>query len=67
MIIRGTPKDIEQYIKVYDKDKIVRLAQKGFNPSYIDDTFAYFEYSKELINAIIEIVQLIDDMDNKGV
>ena len=60
MIIRETPKDIERYIKVYDKDKIVRLGKKGFNPTYVDNDFAYFEYSKELVNAIIEIVQLID-------
>ena len=60
MIIRETPKNTEQYIKVYDKDKIIRLSRKGFSPTYIDNDFAYFEYSKELINAIIEIVQLID-------
>ena len=60
MIIRGTPKDIERYIKVYDQDKIVKLGKKGFQPSYIDDSFAYFEYNKEIIDAIVEVIQWLD-------
>lgn len=60
MVIRETPKDIERYIKVHDQDKIVKLAQKGFNPTYIDEYFAYFDYNKELIDAIVEIVQWLD-------
>ena len=60
MIIRGTPKDIERYIKVYDQDKIIKLGKKGFQPSYIDDNFAYFEYNKEIIDAIVEVIQWLD-------
>ncbi len=61
MIIRETPKYIENYIKVYDKDKIYKLNAKGFYPKYIDEAFAYFEYSKELIDAIIEIIQQLNE------
>ena len=60
MIIRGTPKDIERYIKVHDQDKIIKLGKKGFQPSYIDDNFAYFEYNKEIIDAIVEVIQWLD-------
>ena len=60
MIIRETPKDIEHYIKVYDQDKIIKLGKMGFHPTYIDDSFAYFEYNKELIDAIVEVVQWLD-------
>lgn len=60
MVIRETPMDIERYIKVHDQDKIVKLGQKGFNPSYIDNDFAYFEYTKEIIDAIVDIIQWLD-------
>ena len=60
MIIRETPKDIEHYIKVYDQDKIIKLGKMGFNPTYIDDDFAYFEYTKEIVNAIVDVVQWLD-------
>ena len=60
MIIRETPKDIEHYIKVYDQDKIIKLGKMGFNPTYIDDYFAYFEYTKEIVNAIVDVVQWLD-------
>lgn len=61
MIIRETPKDIEHYIKVYDQDKIIKLGKMGFNPTYIDDDFAYFEYTKEIVNAIVDVVQWLDE------
>ena len=60
MVIRETPKDIEHYIKVHDQDKIVKLGKMGFNPIYIDEDFAYFEYNKELINTIVEVIQWLD-------
>ena len=60
MVIRETPKDIEHYIKVYDQDKIIKLGKMGFNPTYIDDDFAYFEYTKEIVNAIVDVVQWLD-------
>ncbi len=61
MVTRGTPKDIERYIKVQDDDKIYRLSVKGFFPIYIDDSFAYFEYSKDIADAVSEI---INDLNN---
>ena len=61
MVIRETPKDIEHYIKVYDKDKIIKLGEKGFTPKYIDSEFAYFEYSKEIIDAIVDIIQWLGE------
>ena len=61
MIIRGTPIDIEHYIKVHDEDKILKLNEKGFYPRYIDETFAYFLYDKSIINAIVDIVQQLNE------
>ena len=64
MVIRGTPSNIEHYIRIHDQDKIIQLSEKGFSPTYIDEDFAYFEYNKELINNIVDVIQLLDD---KGV
>ena len=60
MVTRGTPTDIERYVKVYDDDKIYKLSEKGFFPRYIDDSFAYFEYTKDLADAISEIINEYD-------
>ena len=60
MIIRETPKDIEHYIRVHDQDKIIKLGQMGFNPTYIDEDFAYFEYTKGIVDAIIDVIQWLD-------
>lgn len=60
MVTRGTPKNIERYIKVCDDDKIYRLSVKGFFPQFIDEYFAYFEYTKDIADAIQEIVNEIN-------
>jgi hypothetical protein len=60
MVTRGTPKNIERYIKVCDDDKIYRLSVKGFFPQFIDESFAYFEYTKDIADAIQEIVNEIN-------
>lgn len=60
MVTRGTPKNIERYIKVCDDDKIYRLSVKGFFPQFIDEYFAYFEYTKDIVDAIQEIVNEIN-------
>ena len=60
MVTRGTPKNIEKYIKVCDDDKIYRLSIKGFFPQFIDECFAYFEYTKDIADAIQEIVNEIN-------
>lgn len=61
MIIRGTPKDIERYIKVYDKDNIYKLNVRGLYATYIDDECAYFEYNKDIVRAIVEIIQELNE------
>lgn len=61
MIIRETPKDIEHYIKIYDKDNIYKLNTRGIYATYIDDEFAYFEYNKDVVRAIVEIVQELNE------
>ena len=61
MVTRGTPKDIERYIKICDEDNIYKLSVKGYFPRYIDDSFAYFEYTKDLVNAISEIINDLND------
>lgn len=57
MVIRGTPKDIENYITVKDDYIIYKLGEQGVFPRYIDNKLAYFEdrlITVVLLNAIIE-------------
>lgn len=57
MVIRGTPKDIENYITVKDDYIIYKLGEQGVFPRYIDNRLAYFEdrlMTVVLLNAIIE-------------
>ena len=48
MILRGTPKDEKNYIKV-NKMMAKFLHYAGFKPSYIDDKYIYFA-RKDIIN-----------------
>ena len=41
MIIRGTPKDEDKYIRV-DKYKALELQQQGYTPTFIDSQYIYF-------------------------
>ncbi len=41
MIIRGTPKNKDEYIRV-DKYKAFELQQQGYNPIFIDSQYIYF-------------------------
>ncbi len=63
MVTRETPKHTERYIKVCDNDKIYKLSEKGFFPQYIDEYFAYFEYNKDIVNAISEIVNELNGVE----
>lgn len=57
MVIRGTPKDVENYITVKDDYIIYKLGEQGVFPKYIDNRLAYFEdrlMTVILLNAIIE-------------
>ena len=51
MIIRGTPKEIEKYIKV-DSDTSLTLQEIGFVPKYIDNDGIYYLKSDVLIESI---------------
>lgn len=63
MVTRGTPNDSYKYIKVCEDDKIYKLSIKGFFPQFIDEYFAYFEYTKDIANAISEIVNDINGVE----
>ena len=58
MIIRETPKDIENYIKV-DNAKARFLQGKGFNPLYMDFEFIYFKNNKEIEKALLEYDKVV--------
>lgn len=60
MVIRGTPKNIAEYIMVKDDYIIYKLGEQGIFPKYIDNKFAYFEDNLTvvyLINIIIEQIE----------
>lgn len=58
-MIKSTPKNIEDYIAVSDDEICFLLQEKGFNPSYGDCNFLYFDKIKEIEKIIKE--------SNKGV
>lgn len=51
MIIRGTPKDIENYYLADDEMAFI-LHQKGFIPKYIDGDATYFKLNNKLIKTL---------------
>jgi hypothetical protein len=51
MIIRGTPKNIEDYIKA-DCQINLMLVSKGFTPNYIDGEYVYYKRTQELLDII---------------
>lgn len=51
MIIRQTPKDLDNYIKV-DSNLNLILHQNNFPPKFIDDGFIYYLKTEELIKFI---------------
>lgn len=55
MIIRETPKDIENYTIISDSDIILKLQELEFYPKYIDQVGVYFEKSIELDKALNKI------------
>ncbi len=63
MVTRETPKHTEKYIKVCEDDKIYKLSQRGFFPQFIDEYFAYFEYTKDIADAILEIVNDVNGVE----
>lgn len=55
MIIRDTPKDIDNYVLIVDTDKAIALQELGFFPRYIDNDGLYFAKSTELDLALHKI------------
>lgn len=55
MIIRGTPKNIDDYY-IADKEVAFRLQQAGAKPLYIDYDAIYFKKSNKLIKILKNLV-----------
>lgn len=51
MVIRGTPKNIEDYYMA-DNEVAFILHQKGFQPKYIDEDATYFKLNNKLIKTL---------------
>lgn len=51
MVIRGTPKNIEDYYMA-DNEVAFILHQKGFQPKYIDGDATYFKLNNKLIKTL---------------
>lgn len=51
MVIRGTPRNIEDYY-IADTEVAFRLQQAGFKCVYIDDDAVYFKKNKKLIQVL---------------
>lgn len=51
MIIRGTPKNVEDYYMT-DGEVAFRLQQAGAKPSYIDYDAVYFKKTKKLFKIL---------------
>ena len=58
MVIKGTPKNIDNYIKT---DNILGryLQGKGFYPEYIDSDYIYFYVTKEIEIALLEYDKVV--------
>lgn len=61
MIIRGTPKNITNYIKVSSKYVMTKLQEMGYFPEYIDNKFAYFKIDLKLVNTLVEIIDEVGE------
>lgn len=53
MILRGTPKHIDDFIKV-DGSQAYELQEHGFYPLYVDENYVYFKKDKELTEFLRE-------------
>lgn len=61
MVIRGTPKYVENYITVSDNYIIYKLSEQGVFPIYIDNNLAYFEDNLTTIALIRLITEQIEE------
>lgn len=53
MILRGTPKNHKDFIKV-DRDTTIVLSTNGFDAMYIDENYCYYIKSDELLEFMLE-------------
>lgn len=51
MVIRGTPKNIEDYY-IADSEIAFKLQQAGIRSAYIDEDAVYFKKNKKLIQVL---------------
>ncbi len=51
MVIRGTPKNIEDYY-IADSEIAFKLQQSGIRSVYIDEDAVYFKKNKKLIQVL---------------
>lgn len=51
MIIRGTPKNKDNYILV-DSETTLVLHKNGFIPMYIDESGIYYKKNKEILDFV---------------
>ncbi len=61
MVIRGTPKYVENYITVKDDYIIYKLSEQGVFPIYIDEDSAYFEDTLMTITLIKYITKQVEE------
>lgn len=61
MVIRGTPKYVENYITVKDDYIIYKLSEQGVFPIYIDEDSAYFEDTLMTIALIKYITKKVEE------
>ena len=62
MVIRGTPKYVENYITVFTANYIIyKLSEQGVFPIYIDNNLAYFEDNLTTIALIRLITEQIEE------
>lgn len=57
MVIRGTPKNTNQYIIIDNDNIIYQLSVKGIFPKYIDKQQAYFDKKDITISIVNEITK----------
>ena len=51
MVIRDIPSDIEKFVMA-DGELAFTLQQKGFHPSYMDDSVVYFKKTNKLLKTL---------------
>lgn len=61
MVIRGTPKNVEDYITIKDDYIIYKLSEQGIFPVYIDKDLAYFKYTLMTIALIEYITEQLEE------